>query len=46
MKTSDVIAVLRKDVSYVCQGIVAAVLIGFVGLALVAAALDILAIRN
>lgn len=44
MKSRDVIAVLRKDASFVWQAVVAVVFIGFVSLALAAALVDLLSI--
>ncbi|MGE0565921.1 MAG: hypothetical protein AB7O50_15545 [Pseudolabrys sp.] len=46
MKTRDVVAILRKDAFFVWHAIIAVVFIGFVGLALAAALLDLLAIKS
>jgi hypothetical protein len=42
MKSKQVVAVLRRDVNYVMNAVVAVIFIGFGGLALAAALLDLL----
>jgi hypothetical protein len=44
MNTREVVSILRRDASFVWHAVVAVVFIGFVGLALAAALIDLLAI--
>jgi hypothetical protein len=46
MKTKNVVAALRRDVSFVWHAVIAVMFVGFVSLAVAAALLDVLAIRN
>jgi hypothetical protein len=46
LKTRDVVAALRRDVSFVWHAIIAVVFISFAALAVVAALLDLLSIRH
>lgn len=46
MKSKNVVAALRRDVSFVWHAVIAVVFIGFAVLALGAALLDLLAIRQ
>jgi hypothetical protein len=46
MKSKNVVAALRRDVSFVWHAVIAVVFIGFAGLAVGAALLDLLAIRQ
>jgi hypothetical protein len=46
MKSKNVVAALRRDVSFVWHAVIAVVFIGFASLALAAALLDLMAIRH
>ena len=46
MNSKNVVAALRRDVSFVWNAVIAVVFIGFAGLALAAAVLDLVAIRH
>ena len=46
MKRQNVVAALRRDVAFVGNAVVAVVFIGFAGLAVAAALLDLLSIRH
>ena len=46
MKRQNVVAALRRDVTFVGNAVVAVVFIGFASLALAAALLDFLSIRH
>jgi hypothetical protein len=46
MKSKNVVAALRRDVSFVWHAVIAVVFIGFAGLAVGAALLDLLAMRQ
>ena len=46
MNSKNVVAALRRDVSFVWNAVIAVVFIGFAGLALAAAVLDVVAIRH
>ena len=46
MKSRNVVAALRRDVSFVWHAVIAVVFIGFASLALAAALLDFLSIRH
>jgi hypothetical protein len=46
MKSKNVVAALRRDVSFVWHAVIAVVFIGFASLAVAAALLDVLAIRH
>jgi hypothetical protein len=46
IKSKNVVAALRRDVSFVWHAAIAAVFIGFASLAVAAALLDLLAIRH
>ena len=46
MKTKNVVSALRRDAFFVWNAVIAVVFIGFAGLALAAALLDLVAIRN
>jgi len=46
MKSKNVVAALRRDVSFVWHAVIAVVFIGFAGLAVGAALLDLMAIRQ
>lgn len=46
LKRQNVVAALRRDVSFVGNAVVAVVFIGFASLAVAAALLDLLAIRH
>ena len=46
MKTKDVVAELRRDVSFIGNAVVAVVFICFAGLAVAAALFDLLAFRQ
>ncbi len=46
MKSKNVVAALRRDVSFVWHAVIAVVFIGFASLALGAALLDLIAIRH
>lgn len=46
MKSKNVVAALRRDVSFVWHAVIAVVFIGFAGLAVGAALLDLLTIRQ
>lgn len=46
MRSKNVVAALRRDVSFVWHAVIAVVFIGFAGLAVGAALLDLLAIRQ
>ena len=45
MKSKNVVAALRRDVSFIGNAVVAVVFIGFASLAVAAALLDLLAFR-
>lgn len=45
-KTKNVVAALRRDVFFVWHAVIAVVFLGFVSLAVAAALLDVLSIRN
>ena len=46
MNSKTVVAALRRDVSFIWNAMIAVVFIGFAGLAVAAALLDLLAIRH
>jgi hypothetical protein len=46
MKTKNVVAELRRDVSYVRNAVIAVVFIGFASLAVAAALLDFISIHH
>jgi hypothetical protein len=46
MKSKNLVAALRRDVSYVWHAVIAVVFIGFASLAVVAALLDFVSIRH
>ena len=46
MKSKNVVAALRRDVSFIWHAVIAVMFIGFASLAVAAALLDVLAIRN
>lgn len=46
MNSKTVVSALRRDVSFVWNAVIAIVFIGFAGLALAAAVLDVMAIRQ
>ena len=46
MNSKSVVSALRRDVSFVWNAMVAVVFIGFAGLAVAAALLDLVAIRH
>ncbi len=46
MNSKTVVSALRRDVSFVWNAVIAVVFIGFAGLALAAAVLDLVAIRH
>ena len=46
MTSKTVVSALRRDVSFVWNAVIAVVFIGFAGLALAAAVLDLVAIRH
>ena len=46
MNSKTVLSALRRDVSFVWNAVIAVVFIGFAGLALAAAVLDVMAIRH
>jgi hypothetical protein len=46
MSSKNVVAALRRDVSFVWHAVIAVVFIGFASLAVAAALLDLLAIRH
>ncbi|HEU5018992.1 MAG TPA: hypothetical protein VFT69_13600 [Pseudolabrys sp.] len=46
MKTKNVVAALRRDASFVWHAVIAVMFVGFVSLAVAAAFLDVLSIRN
>ena len=46
LKKQNVVATLRRDVSFLWRAVIAAMFVGFVGLAVTAALLDLLAIRH
>ena len=46
MKSKNVVAALRRDVSFVWHAVIAVVFIGFASLAVAAALLDLLSIRH
>jgi len=46
MKSKNVVAALRRDVTFVGNAVVAVVFIGFASLAVAAALLDLLSIRH
>ena len=46
MNRKTVVSALRRDVSFVWNAVIAVVFIGFAGLALAAAVLDLVAIRH
>ncbi len=46
IKTKNVMAALRRDVSFVWHAVIAVVFIGFASLALAAALLDFMSIRH
>lgn len=46
MKSKNVVAALRRDVSFVWHAVIAVVFIGFASLALAAALLDFMSIRH
>ena len=46
MKSKNVVAALRRDANFVLNAVVAVVFIGFAGLAVAAALIDLLAIRH
>jgi hypothetical protein len=46
MRSKNVVAALRRDVSFVWHAVIAVVFIGFAGLAVGAALLDLMAIRQ
>ena len=46
MKNKNLVAALRRDVSFVWHAVIAVMFIGFASLAVAAALLDLLSIRN
>lgn len=46
MKSSHVLAALRRDVTFVWHAVIGAVFVCFAGLALAAAAIDLMALRH
>ncbi len=46
MNTKNVVAALRRDMSFIWNAVIAVVFIGFVSLALAAALLDLLSLRH
>ncbi|HEX3858365.1 MAG TPA: hypothetical protein VHV58_02090 [Pseudolabrys sp.] len=46
MKSRNVVAALRRDVSFVWHAVIAVVFIGFASLAVASALLDVLSIRH
>ena len=46
MKTKNVVSALRRDASFVWNAVIAVVFIGFASLAVAAAVLDLVSIRN
>ncbi|HZL30243.1 MAG TPA: hypothetical protein VFC54_04165 [Pseudolabrys sp.] len=46
MNSKNVVAALRRDVSFVWNAMIAVVFIGFAGLAVAAALLDLVSIRH
>ena len=46
MNTKNVVAALRRDVTFVWNAVIAVVFIGFAGLAIAAAVVDLVAIRH
>jgi hypothetical protein len=46
MRSKNVVSALRRDVSFVWNAVIAVVFIGFAGLAVAAALLDLVAIRH
>ena len=46
MNTKTVVSALRRDVSFVWNAVIAVVFIGFAGLAVAAAVVDLVAIRH
>jgi hypothetical protein len=46
LKKQSVVATLRRDVSFLWRAVIAVMFVGFVGLAVTAALLDLLAIRH
>jgi hypothetical protein len=46
MKSKNVVAALRRDVSFVWNAVIAVVFIGFASLAVAAALLDLVSIRH
>jgi hypothetical protein len=46
MRSKNVVAALRRDVSFVWHAVIAVVFIGFAGLAVGAALLDLLTLRQ
>ena len=46
MKNKDVVAALRRDASFIWHAVIAVMFIGFVSLAVAAALLDLMSIRN
>ncbi len=46
MKTEDVVTTLRKDANYVWQAMIAVVFVGFAGVAIAAAVIDLMAISG
>lgn len=46
MISKNVVSALRRDVSFVWHAIIAVVFLGFAGLAVAAALLDLLSLRN
>jgi hypothetical protein len=46
MKSKNVVAALRRDVTFIWHAVIAVVFIGFASLAVAAALLDLLAIRH
>jgi hypothetical protein len=46
MNSKNVVAALRRDVSFVWNAVIAVVFIGFASLAIAAAVMDLMAIRH
>jgi hypothetical protein len=46
MKSKNVVAALRRDVSFVWHAVIVVMFIGFAGLAVAAALLDVMPIRH
>jgi hypothetical protein len=46
MKSKNVVAALRRDAHFVLNAVIAVVFIGFTGIAVAAALIDLLAIRH